>query len=452
MIAEHDTTERLDNEEPAKRQRSSNASSNVDTEARRDCYDEVLEGHYNGPIQYSWLTTIHKISTRDPTFLRTEPPQALSPIQSLNRQLLQVKRRLWPAAVQCAQVIKSSSPQVEFSQARRNCNPLEPLGEGQAGGLNHMFMNRSAIKLANMDASMNFALTGGSIVGPFLFADLCGAPGGFSEYLMERCLYERTTNDCRGYGMSLEGANEHGRGTPWKLQHKCGSVDGIHTQYLVCKGADGTGDLYNWENVLSLQHDIKSDLYFSGITAEKVHVVVADGGFDAQRDSECQEQLAQKLVVCQVAAGLFLLKPGGTLIVKMFGFQTDVIRTVMRNLYEAFDQVMVLKPISSRPASSERYVVCTSFHGLPKDWDGPKWMGKMFLGDWSYRPCLMDANLRQLLEDCDRDLLTLNLKACFAILSCLERKTAACANSKMPWCPQLPAVNVDMYKHAWRLD
>ena len=112
-------------------------------------------------------------------------------IKSFNQQLLQVKRKLWPAAEQCATASYQatghrSSPQFEFSMARRWGNPMECLGEGKSKGLNRMFMNRSAIKLANVDAMLDYRLTEKDATSPFLFVDLCGAPGGFSEYLMMR--------------------------------------------------------------------------------------------------------------------------------------------------------------------------------------------------------------------------------------------------------------------------
>jgi hypothetical protein len=110
----------------------------------------------------------------------TQPNMEVSAaIKSLSRQLIQAKRRLWPAAERCAKGA-GSRPEREFGEARRVCNPMEPLGEGNQGGLNQMFMNRAAIKLANIDAILGFALTQVSKEN-FFFADLCGAPGGFSE-------------------------------------------------------------------------------------------------------------------------------------------------------------------------------------------------------------------------------------------------------------------------------
>jgi FtsJ-like methyltransferase len=205
-------------QQQSKRPRPSENNSVRDS--GRDCYDAVLEGqHGNHDIRHSWLNTMHTFCAAQSESIRMEEETAISPIDSLSRQLLQVKRRLWPAAEQCAEAMDdgSSSASSEFAQARRWCNPLEPLGEGRNGGMNRMFMNRSAIKLANLDAILDFRLTqftqAANVVGEeasFLFVDLCGGPGGFSEYIMMRCQSTGRTSMCRGFGMSLVGLNEHG--------------------------------------------------------------------------------------------------------------------------------------------------------------------------------------------------------------------------------------------------
>lgn len=61
----------------------------------------------------------------------------------------------------------------EFQTARTRANVYEVLGKGP-------FLNRSAMKLANLDNAFGFTNT----TQDMTFADLCGGPGGFSEYLL----------------------------------------------------------------------------------------------------------------------------------------------------------------------------------------------------------------------------------------------------------------------------
>jgi cap1 methyltransferase len=257
---------------------------------------------------------------------------------------------------------------------------------------------------------------------------------------------------------------------------------GTYLQYRICEGVDGTGDVFRWENVETLGEMMKADaceqprLKTSPSSTEeahcnnqvgKAHLVLADGGFDAQRDSEHQEDVAQKLIICEVAAGLALLRVGGTLVIKMFGFQTEVIRTLVRDLDSMFHQLVALKPISSRPASAERYLVCTNFQGVSSsDWDGRKWSSRMFLGQHGQQSQqqLVSQRIERYLDQFDCDMLGLNLKACFHILSFLESKClAATKNGEQSDLSSNTSdfiysnnanesiVDIEAYKRSWQL-
>ena len=434
-------------------------------------------------------------------------------IDSLSRQLLLVKRKLLPAAELCAERCSMNEPihsrshpasalssRDVFNMARSQCNPFEILGERKRGGLAHrLFLNRAAVKLTNIDALLNFALTNRNNVGddgrdPFVFVDLCGAPGGFSEYvMMKRRQRRQQTSDsspCYGYGMSLIGSNEHGEGTPWKIKSRQASNsmskdeaeyrgdDFDQETYTIFSGVDGTGDVFRWDNVEALLNLMKDDYTnnyrrrkpeeaeFSSMDCTdedeaeqaKAHLVMADGGFDAQRDSEDQEAMAQKLVVCEVAAALSLLRIGGTLVIKMFGFQTCVVRAVLMDLHLKFADMVALKPISSRPASAERYLVCRDFRGLGAEWKGgPNWRNKMFLGMNPTTTATTNGERLSLYFDTfERDLLRLNLKSCFSILTFLENKQPSQSSNsdESQWDDHLsPSLKVDIasYRRAWQL-
>jgi len=272
--------------------------------------------------------------------------------------------------------------------------------------------------------------------------------------------------------MSLIGSKEQGNGLSWKLQDETyKNNQGMYTQYRVCSGIDGSGDIYQWRNVEQLQRIILNDTVDSHLpenlqSSGMVHLVVADGGFDNQRDAENQEEVAQSLIVCEVAASLSLLQKGGTLVLKAFGSQTAVIRTVMQHLFFSFDSFVIIKPIASRPASAERYVVCTGFHGNPSGWNGKRWCNQMLLGrccPLSNYPHLASYDRDQsflsgYLDQFDRDLLNLNLKACFSILSYMESKCQQIRNGgdhsmevDEDYGKEAPRINIASYKYTWRL-
>jgi len=418
-------------------------------ETTGDCYDEIMKGYtlnVNGSVRSSWLNHVKWLSV-DGMLDGMDSSQVgrSTTIRSLSLQLCQIKRRLWPAAQDFSR-FDSQNPNVHFEKARRACNPFEVLGEGRQGGMNSFFMNRSAIKLANLNAMLDFTLTQHDRKGDFIFVDLCGAPGGFSEYILQFCRQQ-----CRGYGMSLIGCNEQGRGSDWKIQNT--------GNYRICYGADGTGDIYNWNNVLALQAMIQSDCDHPNELMEvgKVHLVMADGGFDAQRDSECQEELAQKICICQASAALALLKKGGTFVMKMFGFQTTQVRILMRNIMQAFDHMVAVKPISSRPASAERYVIFSGFKGTSLDFDGLKWRNFTFLGDTGAEtPTDADMkrtrHLNMYMDEIDLDMVNLNLKTCFAILSHLQKWLSTLEHAGSGYEEQMPRIDIDSYVREWYLN
>lgn len=72
--------------------------------------------------------------------------------------------------------------------ARTRSNPYETIGSV-------IFLNRAAVKMANMDAVFDFMFTnpkkqdGSPVLDKrdlLYFADVCAGPGGFSEYVLFR--------------------------------------------------------------------------------------------------------------------------------------------------------------------------------------------------------------------------------------------------------------------------
>lgn len=435
--------------------------SSLDDDKEQEFYEAKMPDKAFIPLDVisSWLCNPRWLSQSTVTETTTSSIQ--DEIESLTRQLIQVKRRLLPAAEQCAECgdfkcgIYEMNARSEFNSARSNCNPFEVLGERRNGGLGALFLNRAGVKLANIDALINFELTSFQHdhhrqPEPFIFVDLCGAPGGFSEYVIRRCQMEGV-EAVLGYGMSLIGKNEYGDGTPWKLNNSTHFENQSLQNYRICDGVDGTGDVFLWENVEALMK-LMIENYAQRCSANggeyceeaKAHLVLADGGFDAQRDSDDQEAIAQKLIVCEVGAALAVLRTGGTMVIKMFGFQTRVVRAVLADLQSRFQDLIVLKPISSRPASAERYLVCRGFRGLERNWNGPSWRSRMFLGETLVR----QPRLFSYLDIFDRDMLRLNLKSCFSILTYLENKQTR----DRGWNRQRNAIiRPASYKHAWRL-
>ena len=175
---------------------------------------------------------------------------------------------------------------------------------------------------------------------------LAEAPGGFME-----CLYKYRNNTKDTYFcMSLISDNND---IPSLF-----SLKKIikNNQLTIIKGEDQTGDLYNYKNILHIKKLIK----------KKVDIVTADGGFNYNEQYNYQEQLSYKLIYSEIITALHTLKNGGHFILKIFDIFTHNTFHLIYFVSKFFKDVHIIKPFSSRPANSEKYLVCKSFIGISK--------------------------------------------------------------------------------------
>ncbi|RCH97575.1 FtsJ methyltransferase domain-containing protein 2 [Rhizopus stolonifer] len=229
------------------------------------------------------------------------------------------------------------APRELVAQARSKSNPFERIG-------NAIFMNRAAVKLAAIDADFGVTAVKGN--KPLTFLDICGGPGGFSEYLIWR-IYS-WGESCFGYGITLKSDRDEMNWHTEKFR------EDIPQKLTLIHGEDGTGNLYRLENIKQVESVVAQG------TDEGVDLAVADGasGFDFSGQEAQQEQLAQKLLLCEIITMLSTLRAGGTFVCKFFDMLTPFTVNLVWLLYQLFDEIAITKPFSSRPANSERYVVC----------------------------------------------------------------------------------------------
>ncbi|GAB1601422.1 cap-specific mRNA (nucleoside-2'-O-)-methyltransferase 1-like [Argonauta hians] len=229
----------------------------------------------------------------------------------------------------------------EMRKARTRSNPYETIR-----GV--IFQNRAAMKMCNIDAVCDFMLTqpksktGQSLVAVnnlLYFADICAGPGGFSEYVLWR-----RRGDAKGFGLTLRESND------FKLEEFFAGPSEMFEPYY---GADGTGDIYKPENQKSFEKFVKENTENKG-----VHFVMADGGFSVEGKENLQEILSKQLYLCQFLTALLILREDGHFVCKLFDLFTPFSVGLVYLMYRAFHQIAIFKPVTSRPANSERYIVC----------------------------------------------------------------------------------------------
>ncbi len=180
---------------------------------------------------------------------------------------------------------------------------------------------------------------------------LAEGPGGFAEALIK---YRTTqlhnlninTHIDKYYGMTLK--SNHDKNIPeWKI------TKDIFKNIQITYGADNTGNLYNYSNLEYLHNNI-----------EPMDFITADGGFDFSADFNGQEESSFRLIVCEILTALLVQKTNGTFILKVFDMFTLNTLKIIHLLKSFYETIYIVKPLTSRPANSEKYLVCTSFVGI----------------------------------------------------------------------------------------
>uniref|UniRef100_A0A8D1YIW7 Cap-specific mRNA (nucleoside-2'-O-)-methyltransferase 1 n=1 Tax=Sus scrofa TaxID=9823 RepID=A0A8D1YIW7_PIG len=234
----------------------------------------------------------------------------------------------------------------EMRRARTRANPYEMIR-----GV--FFLNRAAMKMANMDFVFDRMFTNprDSYGKPLVknreaellyFADVCAGPGGFSEYVLWRKKWH-----AKGFGMTLKGPND------FKLEDFYSASSELFEPYYGEGGIDGDGDITRPENITAFRNFVLDNTDRKG-----VHFLMADGGFSVEGQENLQEILSKQLLLCQFLMALSVVRTGGHFICKTFDLFTPFSVGLIYLLYCCFERVCLFKPITSRPANSERYVVC----------------------------------------------------------------------------------------------
>lgn len=222
-----------------------------------------------------------------------------------------------------------------FDRLRDKVNPYDELGTRGLG-------NRAGMKLANLDA--DFKLSGiynlviGSDAEEFFFADIAGGPGSFSRYLQIR------RPNSVGFGITLPGKLDW----DYSIVRKYNDSLRVRPDFRAFYGDDGSGDLNKYAKEFSV--------WVKGQVPGGVHLVVCDGGLELPVGAN-KEIVFTRLFVSEIFCGLMSLAEGGNFLIKIFETATEAMAGVVYVLSMCFEQLYIVKPITSRPTNSERYII-----------------------------------------------------------------------------------------------
>ncbi len=184
----------------------------------------------------------------------------------------------------------------------------------------------------------------------FKSAHIAEGPGGFMEATYNLSHNLNRFKEYKYYGITLFSNNKDIPG--W---NKAINFINSDEDIVISYGEDGTGNIYNSNNINN----------FSNLCGfNSCDLVTADGGFDFSLDFNKQEQLSYRLIFCEIVTALSVQKIGGNFVCKIF--DTFLLPSVKLLFFIGcfYDEVYLNKPLTSRPANSEKYIVAKGFKGI----------------------------------------------------------------------------------------
>jgi 23S rRNA U2552 (ribose-2'-O)-methylase RlmE/FtsJ len=199
-------------------------------------------------------------------------------------------------------------------------------------------ISRAFYKLIEMYDIIN--LTKDGKINTFHLAE---GPGGF----IEATAYYRNNPNDNYYGITLID-NTKPDIPGWT---KGAQVIKKYPNIKILRGADNTGNLFTPENLKFCYKNY----------CNSMNVITADGGFDFSIDFNKQEELAIRLILTEAIYAIILQKKGGVFILKIFDTFLKGTVDILYLLSCFYNNVIVVKPNTSRPANSEKYLICYDF-------------------------------------------------------------------------------------------
>lgn len=239
-----------------------------------------------------------------------------------------------------------------WNVCKKMANEYELVCSGSAGGLPTLTpTSRSFFKMWEMIKEKLLDVL--SQRRPLAMAFLAEAPGGFVESVILHRTSQGCSNSDQMHCITLTSSHAPG----WSRNIHQTSVTRASSGVLkIHYGVDGTGNLYNIANI---------DDFIQATGGDGCcDLVTADGGFDVSSDYNCQELLTFRLILCEAYTMLRLQAPGGSGVLKIFDVAHTSTQRLIQVLCSAYRHVHIMKPLTSRPANSEKYIICTEFVGV----------------------------------------------------------------------------------------
>jgi hypothetical protein len=89
--------------------------------------------------------------------------------------------------------------------------------------------------------------------------------------------------------------------------------------------------------------------------------VTGDGGFDFSNDFNNQEAMSLSLITAEIYTASRIQREGGVFVLKIYDIHRPQTMELLHIVHQLYGNVYITKPLTSRPANSEKYVVASGF-------------------------------------------------------------------------------------------
>ena len=234
----------------------------------------------------------------------------------------------------------------EWDNFKKYMNPYELIYSPYDRNINaskHNPISRSFFKMWEILNRFNLINIDDNIV----IANIAEGPGGFIESIFK---YKKQNNNDIYICNTLYPSNKN---IPsWNKFYKFINENNIKSiKLLYC-------DLYNYKNVIE---------YINNFRDKKASFITADGGFDYSNDFNKQEENSSHIIYSEIVSALAIQDKGGNFVIKIFDTFTIFTLKCIFLLNSFYENIYLYKPLTSRVANSEKYIICKKFKGIDKD-------------------------------------------------------------------------------------
>jgi|TARA_B110000259_G_scaffold7006_1_gene7715 23S rRNA U2552 (ribose-2'-O)-methylase RlmE/FtsJ len=182
-------------------------------------------------------------------------------------------------------------------------------------------------------------------------AHIAEGPGGFIECIYKYLIKNNIKSNNEIHGITLLSSD---RNIPnWKIKKYI--IDKFNIK--LNKKNDCNGDLYKIESI----NEFINNVSLSSNITNCCDFVTADGGFDFSENYNTQENDFIIFLISEIYIIINILKEGGSAVIKIYDIYSRNSMKILYILTLFFEKVFIIKPLSSRPANSEKYILCESF-------------------------------------------------------------------------------------------